>query len=163
MVSGYTAFFAASAGAAAAFIGLLFVALSFIDAEDASEKDVAWRRIMASSSFAQLTNVFFVSLVGLTPDARNVAVAAMVMGVLGILVSFRLLPQTVDFNQSGRTRPSVLGLIAVFTYAVEFLAGLELLHQANDATALGCLVIVIIILYSGALARAWEITGIRKR
>ena len=163
MIGGYIAFFAASAGAAAAFIGLLFVALSFIDNADASEKDRAWRRIMASSSFAQLTNVFFVSLVALTPDLRNVAVTASVMGVLGIIVALKLLPRTVDADHSGRTRPSALGMIAVLAYVIEFIAGLELVHSSNDAFAMRYLVLAMIILYAGALARAWEITGIKRR
>jgi hypothetical protein len=163
VISAYTAFFAASAGAAAAFIGLLFVALSFIDSADASEKDRAWRRIMASSSFAQLTNIFFVSLVGLTPDIRNVAVAAMVMAVLGMLVAIQLLPKTVDINHSGRTRPSALGLIAACAYIVEFVAGVGLVHNQHDPSAVRYLIISMFILYAGALARAWEITGIKRR
>ena len=159
----YTGFFAASAGAAAAFIGLLFVALSFIDGEDADTKDRTWRRIMASSSFSQLTNVFFVSMVGLTPDARNVAIAGVVMSALGLLISLKLLPQTLDTPKTGQARPSVLGLFAVGAYVIEFVACVYLLHSPNDPNALRLLVLTLFMLYAGALARAWEIAGIKRR
>jgi hypothetical protein len=162
MTSGYTAFFAASAGAAAAFIGLLFVALSFIDSEDASERDRSWRRIMASSAYAQLTNVFFVSLVGLTPGIRSAAITACVFGVLGLFVAIQLLPKTIDINHSGRTRPSVLGLIAVAAYVIELVAGFDLALNSSGSNAMGYLVVAMCILYAGALARAWEIAGIKR-
>jgi hypothetical protein len=61
MLAAYQGFFAASTGASAAFIGLLFVTLSFIDNERTSDAVKTWRRILASSSFSQLINVFFIS------------------------------------------------------------------------------------------------------
>ncbi|MGH7142350.1 MAG: hypothetical protein ACREF5_02680 [Candidatus Saccharimonadales bacterium] len=65
MIDAYRSFFTASAGASAAFIGLLFVAVSFIDSEKVDEAVQLWRRVVANSSFAQLIDVFFVSLASL--------------------------------------------------------------------------------------------------
>ncbi len=163
MIDGYRGFFAASTGASAAFIGLLFVALSFIDSERVNETTKAWRRIIANSSFSQLVNIFFVSLMGLSPDPHNFALVGCVMAVLGILVSFRLLPQTVDHKRTGRKTPSILGLIAVAAYILQFATGIGLLHNPNNQSMFNYFIVAIILLYAGALARAWEVTGIKSR
>lgn len=163
MLEAYRGFFAASAGASAAFIGLLFVALSFIDSGKASEKEIAWRRIIASSSFSQLTNVFFVSLVGLLPDPRNFAFTGCAMAILGLLASLLLLPPTLNRDRAGRTTPTALGIVAVGVYILEFITALGLLRSPNDQGMLNHFILAIMLLYAGALARAWEITGIKDR
>jgi len=162
MIEAYRGFFAASAGAAAAFIGLLFVALSFIDAAKVEESVRAWRRIIANSSFTQLINIFFVSLTGLAPDPKSVAFTACVMAGFGLVVALRLLPLTLDSKTTGRTRPTILGLVTVAAYVLQLVAGLGLLHNPNDANLMSYLAAALIILYAGALARAWEITGLKQ-
>ncbi len=159
MITAYRDFFVASAGASAAFIGLLFVALSFIDSEKASDQVVAWRRIIATSSFSQLVNVFFVSLIGLLPDPHNLALAGCVMAVLGLYASVRLLPKTINRERTGRTTPTVLGLIAVGVYVLELLTGIGLLNNPQNQKLLDYFILALVLLYAGALARAWEITG----
>jgi hypothetical protein len=163
MSEAYRGFFAASVGASAAFIGLLFVALSFIDNAKYSAKVIAWRRIVASSSFSQLVNVFFVSLAGLLPNPRNLAVVGIVMAALGLIVSLRLLFPTLNEDHSGRTAPTALGLVAVGVYILEFVTAIGLLHNPNNQRLMDYLVLSIILLYAGALARAWEITGVKDR
>jgi hypothetical protein len=162
MFDAYRGFFTASAGASAAFIGLLFVALSFIDAAQVEEATRTWRRIIANSSFSQLVNIFFVSMAGLLPDPHNFALVGVVMGVLGLGVSVRLLPQVTQLGKNGRL-PTVLGMIATGAYLLEVVTGLALLHQPDDQQALSYFVLAMIILYAGALARAWEVTGIKRR
>jgi modulator of FtsH protease len=161
MTEAYQDFFLASVGASAAFIGLLFVALSFIDDEKTNEKVRNWQRIIASSSFAQLANIFFVSLAGLLPGVRYVALTGCVVAVLGIVISFRLLPQTTDSQRTGRRTPTVLGMAAAGVYVLEFVTSAWLLHWSGGQTVLDYFMLAIILLYAGALARAWEITGIK--
>lgn len=163
MIEAYRGFFGASAGASAAFIGLLFVALSFIDSEKMSEKVKNWRRIMANSSFAQLVNVFFVSIAALLPDPRNFALIGCLMAGLGLVVSIRLLPQTVNQERTGRSTPTILGLVATSVYVLELITAAGLLHSPNNQKMLDYFIVAIIFLYAGALARAWEITGIKSR
>jgi hypothetical protein len=163
MIEAYREFFVASVGASAAFIGLLFVALSFIDDENTNQKIRNWRHIMANSTFAQLANVFFVSLAGLLPASRDVAVVGCVMAVLGFVASLRLLPQTTDQERTGRRTPTLLGLAAVGVYVLEFVTGLWLLHWSGGSTVFSCFILAIILLFAGALARAWEITGAKSR
>ncbi|HSX44961.1 MAG TPA: hypothetical protein VLF39_02510 [Candidatus Saccharimonadales bacterium] len=163
MVEAYRGFFAASTGASAAFIGLLFVAVSFIESASANESVKAWRQIIANSSFSQLINVFFVSLAGLLPDPHNFAFIGCVMAILGLIVSAKLLPKTINREVTGRSTPTVLGLTAVGVYCLELITGLMLINNQNSQTALNYFILAIIILYAGALARAWEITGIKRR
>lgn len=162
MIEGYRAFFAASTGASAAFIGLLFVALSFIDSGNVDEKVKAWRRILASSSFSQLINIFFVSMAGLLPEAKDFAIVGCVMAILGIIVSIRLLPQTINRERTGRNTPTILGLTAVFAYILQLITGIGLLHNPDNNSMFSNFVLSILLLYAGALARAWEITGIKR-
>lgn len=163
MVETYRNFFIASTSASAAFIGLLFVALSFIENEKANETVKTWRRIIANSSLSQLVNIFFVSLYGLLPDPHNLALVGCVMAVLGLLVSMRLLPRTIDSDRTGRSTPTILGLIAVGAYILELITGILLLHNPNNQHAFNYFILALILLYTGALARAWEITGIKQR
>lgn len=163
MIDSYRGFFAASTGASAAFIGLLFVAVSFIDNEKVNETTRAWRRIIANSSFSQLIDVFFVSLMGLLPDPHNFALAGCVMAILGLLVSIRLLPQTVNREKTGRGTPTVLGLVAVAVYILQLITSIGLLQNPNNQRLLDYFIVAIIFLYAGALARAWEVTGVKNR
>lgn len=163
MIEAYRGFFAASAGASAAFIGLLFVALSFIDDERTSQQVKNWRRILASSSFSQLANIFFVSLAGLLPGAHAVALTGCIMAVLGLTVSVRLLPRTVNQQRTGRTTPTLLGVAATGVYVLQLVSGLLLLQQRGSQAAWDCFILAIMLLYAGALARAWEITGVKNQ
>ena len=159
----YRDFFTASAGASAAFIGLLFVALAYIDTGSVDERAKEWRRIMASSSYAQLTNIFFVSIAALLPDPHNPAIIACVLAILGLVVSLRLLPRTIEHERTGRRTPSRLGLLTVAAYLLELVCAIGLLRYPDQPQLLNYFVLSIIILYGGALARAWEITGIKRR
>lgn len=163
MVDVYRDFFVTSVGASAAFIGLLFVALSFVDDEKTDKKVRNWRHIMANSSFAQLANVFFVSLAGLLPASRELALMGCVMAVLGIVIAFRLLPQTTNQQRTGRHTPTLLGIATVGVYVLELVTALWLLRWSGGQTILGYFILAIILLYAGALMRAWEITGSKSR
>ena len=161
MIDAYRGFFAASAGASAAFIGLLFVAISLIDGEKTNQKDAAWRQIVANSSFTQLINVFFVSLAGLLPSPYAVALTGCIMAVIGLIVSISLLSPTMDSDRTGRTTPTVLGIAAFGVYALELITAFGLLHNPNSQTLLDFFILSILLLYAGGLARAWGITGIK--
>ena len=155
MIEAYRGFFAASAGASAAFIGLLFVALSFIDSEKIEDSAKNWRRIIANSAFSQLINIFFVSMAGLLPDAHDFAMVGCVMAILGIIASFRLLPQTIDRQRTGRNAPTILGIAAVGAYVLQLVTGIGLLRNPDNKTLFSYFILSIFILYAGALARAW--------
>jgi hypothetical protein len=57
---------AASAGASAAILGLLVVAVSVVNADDADPTTRELRTVLAGSAFVVLVAIFFVSIVALT-------------------------------------------------------------------------------------------------
>lgn len=162
MIEAYQNFFLASVGASAALIGLLFVALSFIDSEQVDQENRIWRRILATSAFSQLVAIFFVSMAGLLPQTESLAWTALVMAMLGILVAFMLLPKALTGSRPGRRSPTALGLIAVGAYAALIFAGIGIIKMPDSAGAWNFLIFGIFALYAGALARAWEIAGNKK-
>lgn len=66
MVGHYESFFTASAGASAAILGLLVVAVSVVNADDANPTTRELRTVLAGSAYIALVDIFFVSIVALT-------------------------------------------------------------------------------------------------
>lgn len=60
-------FFIASTGAAAALVGLLFVAVSLAPEQIVAHRAPVERQAVAASAFTALINAFFISLVSLIP------------------------------------------------------------------------------------------------
>ena len=63
----FTNFFIASASAAAALVGLLFVAVSIAPEQTVTRKAPMERQAVTGSAFTALINAFFLSLVALVP------------------------------------------------------------------------------------------------
>jgi hypothetical protein len=66
VVSHYVNFLIASAGASAAILGLLVVAVSVVNADDADPTTRENRTVLAGSAFVALVDIFLVSIVALT-------------------------------------------------------------------------------------------------
>ncbi len=71
----FTAFFAASAGAAAALVGLLFVAISISPERNVGPGAPVERQVVAEGAFTALVNAFFLSLGALIPNVGIGAIA----------------------------------------------------------------------------------------
>jgi hypothetical protein len=65
-VGNYESFFITSAGASAAILGLLVVAVSVVNADDANPATRELRTVLAGSAFVALVDIFLVSIVALT-------------------------------------------------------------------------------------------------
>jgi hypothetical protein len=74
-------YFLASAGAGAALIGLLFVAVSINPARTFGDGAHPLRQGVASAAFTALVNAFFVSLSALIP-LTNVGTIALAVGLM---------------------------------------------------------------------------------
>ena len=86
LVGHYETFFAASAGASAAILGLLVVAVSVVNADDEDAKTRERRTVLAGSAFLALVDAFFfVSIVALTGGAVVFGIANLVMALVGLL------------------------------------------------------------------------------
>lgn len=154
-------FFMASAGAAGALVGLLFVAISV--AGDRLAKHGAGaqvHRIRANASLIAFDNALAVSLFALIPGhvIGWTAVAAGSAGLLfvtGSLVSLARMP--------GRQWVAVRDALFLVGMAVAFVfqlsAGLDVVGNPADASSVQNIAILVIVFFLFGISRAWELVG----
>ena len=164
----YESFFATSAGASAAILGLLVVAVTVVNADDANAATRELRTVLAGSAFVALVDIFIVSIVALTGGSVVFGLASLAMAAVGLLASRGLIPRARragNFARTSRTRMLniVFASFSVVAYSVQL--GLAAAVVANtQSTALQrALVLVIVAMYCSALGRAWVVTGITRR
>jgi hypothetical protein len=150
----YHDLFVASAGAAAALIGLLFVAISFSPERIVGAEGEAGGYGNAQRAFIALVNVFFVSLIALIPHAsvHMFALTAVVMLALSIratMRSYRLFPETRKWYR--------FGAISIATYAYEFYAAVR-----PDPNVIA-FVDIVLGLYFYSLVTAWNLVDTKGR
>jgi hypothetical protein len=92
-VSHYVNFFIASAGASAAILGLLVVAVSVVNADDADPTTRENRTVLAGSAFVALVDIFIVSIVALTGGSVVFGLSSLAMAAVGLLATRRLVPR----------------------------------------------------------------------
>jgi len=168
VVAHYQNFFIASAGASAAILGLLVVAVSVVNADDSDPTTRERRTVLAGSAFVALVDIFFVSIVALTGGPVVFAVSSLAMAGVGLLTTRDLIGRARragNFSQGFRTRKLNLtfAVISVGGYAVQLGISVALLANTGSAALQRALVLVIVALYGSALGRAWEVTGITRR
>ena len=163
MLDQYSSFFVASSGSAAAFIGLLFVALTIANQGQPDREVVTRRESLAASAFALLLAAFVVALVGLAGDVDGFAAAMIVMACFGLLVTGRHLPRAIRAGNwargsSARTMNIALPMTSIPSYLAAVELAIWLLVDAGSGDALRASVLIALAFYGGALGRAWEIT-----
>ena len=168
MVGHYESFFTASAGASAAILGLLVVAVSVVNADDANPTTRELRTVLAGSAFVVLVDIFFVSIVALTGGSVVFGLSSIAMATVGLLATRRLIPRAKragNFSGSSRTRRLNIAFasISVVGYSVQLGLAVALLANTQSAALQRALVLVIVAFYGSALGRAWEVTGITRR
>jgi hypothetical protein len=168
VVGHYESFFIASAGASAAILGLLVVAVSVVNADDANPTTRELRTVLAGSAFLVLVNIFFVSIVALTGGSVVFGLSSVVMAIVGLVATGQLIPRAMRAgNFSPRSRNRKLNFafasISVGGYAVQLGLGVALLANTHSAALQRALVLVLVVFYGSALGRAWEVTGITRR
>jgi len=164
----YEMFFATSAGASAAILGLLVVAVSVVNADDSDAKTRERRTVLAGSAFLALVDAFFVSIVALTGGAAVFGTSNLVMAVVGLLSTSRLIPRAKRAGNFSRGFPTrrlnlVFATISAGGYAIQLGLAIALLADDQSSALQRALVLVIVGLFGSALGRAWEVTGIRQR
>ena len=151
MVPGvYDAYFAAMATAAAALIGLLFVAVSVRDDTIFGPNAVPGGEALAITAFTGLVNSFVVSLLGLIPKV-NIGEPAVIMAVIGIVAIVRL-------QRRLHTGRNLLVLaITLLAYAAQLGFGVLLLVDPHDSGQLINLSIIVFVTLIVSLQRAWSL------
>jgi hypothetical protein len=168
VVGRYENFFIASAGASAAILGLLVVAVSVVNADDADATTRELRTVLAGSAFVVLVDIFFVSIVALTGGSVVLGLSSIAMATIGLLATRRLIPRAKragNFSSSSRSRRLNLAFatVSVVGYSVQLGLAVALLTDTQSAPLQRALVLVIVVFYGSALGRAWEVTGITRR
>jgi hypothetical protein len=168
VVGHYENFFIASAGASAAILGLLVVAVSVVNADDADPTTRELRTVLAGSAYVVLVDIFFVSIVALTGGPVAFGLASLAMAAVGLLATRRLIPRAKragNFSRSSRSRNLNLAFatISVVGYSAQLGLAVALLTDTESAALQRALVLVIVVFYASALGRTWEVTGITRR
>ena len=164
----YQSFFTASAGASAAILGLLVVAVSVVNADDKNPTTRELRTVLAGSAFVVLTDIFFVSIVALTGGSVVLALASLTMGAVGLVATKELIPRAKragNFARTARSRELNLAFasISVVGYSVQIGLAVVLLTSTHSAALQRALVLLLVVFYASALGRAWVVAGITRR
>jgi hypothetical membrane protein len=168
VVGHYESFFITSAGASAAILGLLVVAVSVVNADDANPTTRELRTVLAGSAFVALVDIFIVSIVPLTGGSIVFALSSLAMAIVGLLATRRLIPrakQAGNFANGFRARQLNIAFasISVGAYSAQLGLAVALLANTQSGVLQHALVLVIVVLYGSALGRAWVVTGITRR
>ena len=168
MVGHYANFFIASAGASAAILGLLVVAVSVVNADDSDPTTRENRTVLAGSAFVALVDIFLVSIVALTGGSVVFGLSSLAMAAVGLLATKQLVPRAKragNFSRGFRTRKLNIAFASISAagYSVQLGLAAALLANTQSAALQRALVLVIVVLYCSALGRAWEVTGITRR
>jgi len=167
-VGHFESFFITSAGASAAILGLLVVAVSVVNADDANPTTRELRTVLAGSAFVALVDIFIVSIVALTGGSVVFGSSSLAMAIVGLLATARLIPRAKragNFARNSRTRTLNIAFasISAAAYSAQFGLAITLLAQTQSAALQHGLVLVLVALYCSALGRAWVVTGISRR
>jgi len=168
VVGHYESFFSASAGASAAILGLLVVAVSVVNADDADLTTRERRTVLAGSAFVALVDIFFVSIVALTGGSVVFGLSSLAMATVGLLATRQLIPRAKragNFSRGFRGRKLNIAFASISAggYSGQLGLAVALLANTQSAALQRALVLVIVALYCSALGRAWEVTGITRR
>ncbi len=148
--SGYDDYLTATATAAAALIGLLFVAVSVRDDTIFGPKAMPGGEALAITAFTGLVNSFVVSIFGLIPKI-NIGEPAVIMAVIGIVSIVRLQRRL----HAGRNLPVLI--ITLVAYAAQLGLGVLLLVDSRRSDQLINLSIIISVTLIVSLQRAWSL------
>jgi len=168
VVGHYEDFFVASAGASAAILGLLVVAVTVVNADDANVTTRELRTVLAGSAFVALVDIFIVSIVALTGGSVAFGVSSLAMAAVGLLATRGLVPRAKragNFSRDIRTRELNIAFacISVGAYSVQLGLAVALLADTRSGVLQHALILVIVALYCSALGRTWEVAGITRR
>jgi hypothetical protein len=147
---GYDAYLAAMATAAAALIGLLFVAVSVRDDTIFGPNAIPGGEALAITAFTGLVNSFVVSLLGLIPKT-NIGEPAVIMAVIGIVAIIRLQRRL----HTGRNL--IVLAIMLLAYAAQLGFGVLLLVHLPDSDQLINPSFIVFVTLIVSLQRAWSL------
>jgi hypothetical protein len=153
-------FFMASTGAAAALVGLLFVAVSLAPEQIVTRGAPVERRAVAGSAFTALINAFFISLVALIPHF-NFGTLIVPFSSLSLLTSLLQAWSLLRPRKGWQSflRRAVLVCLSLGLYGLELWNGVGLITDPTQVGFVYGLLFVLLGIFILALTRAWELLG----
>ncbi len=159
----FAPFFAASMGAAAAFLGLLFVAVSVAPERTVGLSAPPERHAIADSCFTAMIDAFFVSMGGAIPGA-DLGSVALILGVTALTqtlyVGRQLWPRPFALRSGVRRMSPVL--IGFVIYCLQIASAVQLLGGQASLRAAAGQVNVLYGVYAFAMVRSWQLLGARR-
>jgi hypothetical protein len=146
----YDLYFATVATAAAALIGLLFVAISLREESIFGGKAKAAGEALAILAFIGLVNSFTVALLALIPGT-NAGIAAIVLAVVSIVGVMRM------NNRLHTARNGLVLAITLAAYGAQAVYGIVLIAQPHAAGGLLSLAYILFVTLVVSLQRAWSL------
>jgi hypothetical protein len=134
VVGHYANFFIASAGASAAILGLLVVAVSVVNADDSDPTTRENRTVLAGSAFVALVDIFLVSIVALTGGSVVFGLSSLAMAAVGLLATKQLVPRAKragNFSRGFRTRKLNIAFASISAAGYSVQLGLAAALLAN--------------------------------
>src|ERR1700677_1167349 len=152
MVPGsFTGYFAAAATAAAALIGLLFVAASLRPETVLGRTAPPVAKAMSGSAFIALFNSFFVSIIALIPST-SLGYPAAIMALVSIYSTLRL------HRQLGKRETAWLQLVlAMIAYLAQLGVGITLAIHSHEQGLVYDVAYLLVASFVVALRRAWSL------
>jgi hypothetical protein len=162
----FQTFFATSAGAGAALVGLLFVAVSISPERVFGHAAQFDHQLVASSAFTALVNAFFISMGAIIPSSNftGVAVVVLVMGSIALVNSAALTVNLVRRTAWEVTlRSALLVLAGLVIYGLEVWNAVLLLRAPSSAEPMYSLCGLLIGVYGFGVVRAWQLLGAERK
>jgi hypothetical protein len=160
----FTSFFLASAGAGAALVGLLFVAVSVNPGRNAGPSAPPERQAVAASAYTALINAFFISLVSLIA-ADALGSVAIIVGAISLISTLRLVGDLFPPHASRRIYTRHVGFLAigVIIYGLQVVYGWQYLSHGDSIDYAYTIAYLVIAAYGVGLTRAWQLLGAKRR
>jgi hypothetical protein len=154
-------FFAASGGAAAALIGLLFVAIS-VSAERLAREETGAQlhRVRAAAALSSFINALTISLFALIPGEKIAwtAVAVAIGGLTFVVAATLSLIRAHEIHW-GTLRDGLFLILLVVTFVIQLLEGAQLVTQPANSGDVNTIAILVVVCFLIGIARAWELIG----
>ncbi len=163
MITGaYRDLFAATAGAAGALTGLLFVAMSVTSRRALFRGPAVIREIRGSAALLAFTSTLAIALFGLVPGT-NIGYPALVVAIIGITFTAAAI-RSILASQASRAlvrSQTWLIMILLLICFTELIAGIVVIGNAASTTSVQVIGYAVVTSLLVGIGRAWEFIGVR--